>query len=48
VKPVGRVYEEDSNWFLDLKTKMLAADQAKPTKRDQEQFAGYMGDESGI
>jgi hemerythrin superfamily protein len=42
------VYEEESNWFLDLKTKMLAADQAKLTKRYQEQFARYMGDESDI
>jgi hemerythrin superfamily protein len=42
------VYEEESNWFLDLKTKTLAADQAKLTKRYQEQFARYMGDESDI
>jgi hypothetical protein len=33
------VYEEESNWLLDLKTKTLAADQAKLTKRYQEQFA---------
>jgi hemerythrin superfamily protein len=42
------VYEEESNWFLDLKTKTLAADQVKLTQRYQEQFARYMGDESDI
>jgi hypothetical protein len=42
------VYEEESNWFLDLKTKTPAADQIKLTQRYQEQFARYMGDESDI
>jgi hemerythrin superfamily protein len=42
------VYEEESNWFLDLKNKLPAADQVKLTKRYQEQFARYMGDESDI
>jgi hypothetical protein len=42
------VYEEESNWFLDLKSKTLAADQVKLTKRYQEQFARYLGDESDI
>jgi hypothetical protein len=42
------VYEEESNWFLDLKTKIPAADQVKLTKRYQEQFARYMGDDSDI
>jgi hemerythrin superfamily protein len=42
------VYEEESNWFIDLKTKTLAADQVKLTQRYQEQFARYMGDESDI
>jgi hypothetical protein len=37
------VYEEESNWFLDLRTKMPAADQVKLTQRYQEQFARYMG-----
>jgi len=41
------VYEEESNWFLDLKTKIPAADQVKLTQRYQEQFARYMGDELG-
>jgi hypothetical protein len=42
------VYEEESNWFLDLKTKMSAADQVKLTKQYQEHFARYMGDDSDI
>lgn len=42
------VYEEESNWFIDLKTKTPAADQIKLTKRYQEQIARYMGDESDI
>jgi hemerythrin superfamily protein len=42
------VYEEESNWFLDLKTKTPAADEAKLTKQYQEQFARYMGDDSDI
>ena len=42
------VYEEESNWFLDLKTKTPSADQVKLTKRYQEQFARYMGDDSDV
>jgi hemerythrin superfamily protein len=42
------VYEEESNWFLELKTKTPAAEQAKLTKRYQEHFARYMGDDSDI
>jgi hemerythrin superfamily protein len=42
------VYEEESNWFLDLKTKMSAAAQVKLTKQYQEHFARYMGDDSDI
>ena len=42
------VYEEESNWFLDLKTKIPAADQVKLTQRYQEQFSRYMGDDSDI
>jgi hypothetical protein len=41
-------YEEESNWFMDLTTKTLAADQVKLTLRYQEQFARYRGDESDI
>jgi hypothetical protein len=40
------VYEEENNWFLDLKTKTPAADQDKLTQRYKEQFSRYMGDES--
>jgi hypothetical protein len=42
------VYEEESNWFLDLKRKTPAADQVKLTQRYQEQFARYCGNESDI
>jgi hypothetical protein len=42
------VYEEESNWFIDLKRKMPAADQIKLTQRYQEHFARYMGDDSDI
>jgi hemerythrin superfamily protein len=42
------VYEEESNWFLDLKAKIPASDQVKLTQRYQEQFARYMGDDSDI
>ena len=45
---VRHVYEEESTWFLDLKNKTPAPDQAKLTKRYQEHFARYMGDESDI
>ncbi len=40
------VYEEESTWFMDLKSKAPAADQAKLTERYQEHFARYMGDDS--
>ena len=42
------VYEEEHNWFLDLKTKTPAADQIKLTQRYQEHFSRYMGEESDI
>jgi hypothetical protein len=42
------VYEEESNWFIDLKTKTPSADQVKLTQRYQEHFARYMGDDSDI
>jgi Hemerythrin HHE cation binding domain len=42
------VYEEEANWFLDLRTKTPAADQTQLTHRYQEHFARYMGDESDI
>ncbi len=37
------VYEEEGTWFLDLRSKLPAADQAKLTERYDEQFARYMG-----
>jgi iron-sulfur cluster repair protein YtfE (RIC family) len=42
------VYEEESNWFLELKTKTPEVDQVKLTQRYQEHFARYMGEESDI
>jgi hypothetical protein len=42
------VYEEESNWLLDLKSKTALADQIKLTQRYQEHFARYMGDDSDI
>jgi hypothetical protein len=42
------VYEEESNWFIDLKIKTPSVDQVKLTIRYQEHFARYMGDESDI
>jgi len=42
------IYEEESNWFLDLKAKAPAAEHVQLTTRYQEYFARYMGDESDI
>jgi hypothetical protein len=42
------MYEEESNWFIDLKRQTPAADQVKLTQRYQENFARYMGDESDV
>jgi hypothetical protein len=39
------VYEEEGNWFIDLKQKLPAADQTKLTFRYQEQFSRYMTQE---
>jgi hypothetical protein len=36
------VYEEEGNWFLDLKTKLPAAEQTKLTFRYKEQFSRYV------
>jgi hemerythrin superfamily protein len=38
------VYEEEANWFLDLKTKLPPADQTKITFRYQEEFSRYTRD----
>ena len=40
------VYEEESNWFLDLKQSAPASDQAKATERYAEEFGRYMGHET--
>ena len=37
------VYEEEGNWFLDLKSKLSTSDQVKLTQRYHEQFTRYMG-----
>ncbi len=42
------VYEEEGNWFLDLKTKLPKADQAKLTARYEEQFSRYMGKDAPL
>jgi hypothetical protein len=38
------VYEEEGNWFVDLKTKLPPADQTKITFRYQEEFSRYTRD----
>ena len=40
------VYEEEGNWFLDLKSKLSTAEQIKLTQRYNEQFARYVGEDS--
>jgi hemerythrin superfamily protein len=42
------VYEEEGTWFLELKSIIPAADQAKLTERYHEQFSRYMGDDGRI
>lgn len=37
------VYEEEGTWFLDLRRKAPAADQAKLTQRYKEEFDRYVG-----
>jgi hemerythrin superfamily protein len=39
------VYEEEGNWFLDLKKKLPAPDQVKLTFRYHEEFSRYTRDE---
>lgn len=41
------VYEEEGNWFLDLKSKLPAEEQVKLTERYDEQFSRYMGSKAG-
>lgn len=40
------VYAEEGNWFIDLKEKASAADQAKITQRYQEEWDRYVGADS--
>jgi hypothetical protein len=42
------VYEEEGNWFLDLKKKLPAGDQTKLTFRYKEQFSRYMNQDGGV
>jgi hypothetical protein len=35
------VYEEEGNWFVDLKQKLAPADQTKLTFRYQQEFSRY-------
>jgi Hemerythrin HHE cation binding domain len=39
------MYEEESNWFLDLKHKVPAAEQTKLTHRYEEEFERYVGED---
>ncbi len=41
------VYEEEGNWFVDLKTKLPAKDQTKITFRYREEFLRYTRDGAG-
>ena len=38
------VYEEENNWFLDIKEKVPASEQDRLTARYLEEFSRYMGD----
>lgn len=38
------VYEEEGNWFVDLKTNLPPADQTKMTFRYRQEFSRYTGD----
>jgi hypothetical protein len=38
------VYEEEGNWFVDLKKKLPSADQTKITFRYKQEFSRYTGD----
>jgi hypothetical protein len=37
------MYEEEGNWFIDLKEKAPAADQVQITRRYEEEFTRYVG-----
>jgi hypothetical protein len=38
------VYEEEANWFVDLKKKLPSADQTKLTFRYKQEFSRYTSD----
>ena len=42
------VYEEEGNWFVDLKTKLPPADQTKLTFRYQQEFSRYTRDSEDL
>lgn len=42
------VYEEEGNWFLELKEKVPAEQQAKLTERYAEEFERYVGEDAGL
>ena len=41
------VYEEEGNWSLDLKQKATASEQIQITRRYEEEFMPYVGNEGG-
>jgi hypothetical protein len=40
------VYEEEGNWFVDLRTKLSEADQTKITFRYQQEYSRYTNGDS--
>jgi Hemerythrin HHE cation binding domain len=42
------MYEEEGNWFIDLKEKAPAADQVLITRRYEEEFTRYVGANVGV
>jgi hypothetical protein len=42
------MYEEEGNWFLDIKTKLPLSEQDQLTARYSQEFSRYMGDLSDI
>ena len=41
------MYDEEGNWFLNLKKNLAVADQTKLTFRYKEQFARYAREDAG-
>lgn len=42
------MYEEEGNWFLDLKQKLPQSDQSRLTSRYKEEFSRYVGSEAAV